>query len=80
MFRVYSDLLAAAGVKQSCALCFWEDLPSRAGLPVQAREFPEPFRSRSRLRQNDIRRKVVRDGADATNVESGEKGGCFGIY
>jgi hypothetical protein len=42
---------------------------------VKRREFPEPFRSRSRLRQNDIRRKMVGDGVAATDVESGERGG-----
>jgi hypothetical protein len=73
MFRVHSDLLAVAGIKQPGTLCFrGPSEPYR----FKRREFPERFGSRSRLRQNDIRREMTRDGVDATDVESGE-GGMF---
>jgi hypothetical protein len=67
MFRVYSDLLAAAGIKQPVLSVFGKTSRAVPAYLFKRREFPEPFRSRSRLRQNDIQRKVVRDGADATN-------------
>jgi hypothetical protein len=46
---------------------------------LKRRQFPGPFGSRSRLRQNDIRKEMMRDGVDATDVESGEGGDVSGF-